>query len=486
MQKDSEDSQLSQYKDLIAFYEGEGTLTFRDSDAAIGCTFEAGQLQSGDIFLICCFPWNVTVDLRLAANNVSLFQGTTIEGYKLSADKIRGPHSLTISNKGKIAEYELIELEVVLMDNPVSSISFGVTNFEFLGIESAHYKTDRSRGTHLVLPIELPTSDGAKTFSIRPLQDYGTILERIKAVPRGIDVTCEIVIDQVQNGSVEKLKKTVGDLCDLLSVARGTFINWIYLEHRDEDSTVQSRLHSSRVTRPFEGLPIIDPGVNSIDQYTIPDTNEPLTDGRLDTKRFIETAYEVYANDTIRELYRRVIVTYLDARQGHWFIETRSAALAIAMEIVKDIAPTLLGLSEDNQIIPKTAFRKLNNRLREVINEEVLDENLGDRISAKLGELNRLSFRDLIKQVCQSIDLALPEHEIDLFGASRNKLVHSGRFYCMAATEKERKKIRPLSTPEDEFFFLISFLDRVILKMFKYSGQYINWSTPGHPQRLRI
>lgn len=46
---------LSFYGESLAAYSGEGTLTLEDTRTA-SCSFEAGQLKNGSVFLLCNFP----------------------------------------------------------------------------------------------------------------------------------------------------------------------------------------------------------------------------------------------------------------------------------------------------------------------------------------------------------------------------------------------------------------------------------------------
>ena len=69
----------------------------------------------------------------------------------------------------------------------------------------------------------------------------------------------------------------------------------------------------------------------------------------------------------------------------------------------------------------------------------------------------------------------MPSSEIELFLKCRDYLVHTGRFYSQAATAEDRDEVPPSATPFEEFCFLISFLDRLYLKLFGYSGPYFDW-----------
>ena len=103
------------------------------------------------------------------------------------------------------------------------------------------------------------------------------------------------------------------------------------------------------------------------------------------------------------------------------------------------------------------------------------------KMMRKTGELNRTSFRELLGCLCADIRLPVDRNDINLFIQCRNSLVHKGQFYCISATDKERKQCRPKQTEGAEYLFLVSFLDRIFLKLFDYSGPYMDWSS-GRPE----
>jgi hypothetical protein len=78
-----------------------------------------------------------------------------------------------------------------------------------------------------------------------------------------------------------------------------------------------------------------------------------------------------------------------------------------------------------------------------------------------------------------------PEEEVKLFVESRNSLIHKGDFYYNTAEPRKRKKC-PLSSAVEEYFFLVNFLDRVFLKLFGYSGPYMDWRQPFSPQHSTL
>jgi hypothetical protein len=92
----------------------------------------------------------------------------------------------------------------------------------------------------------------------------------------------------------------------------------------------------------------------------------------------------------------------------------------------------------------------------------------------KLKMLNRVSFVSLLKNLAKEIDLPVERGELRLFTASRDSLIHQGCFYCQSAAQGpiEGLKIRQ---PSDEYCFMLSFLDRLLLRLLDYRGSYHDW-----------
>jgi hypothetical protein len=100
----------------------------------------------------------------------------------------------------------------------------------------------------------------------------------------------------------------------------------------------------------------------------------------------------------------------------------------------------------------------------------------------KVRGLNRAAFRGILKALCRHASLTVPSKEIELFILCRDYLVHTGQFDCQGGTAEEWANVPPAATPLEEFCFLISFLDRVFLKLFGYSGDYFDWRDFPHDQ----
>lgn len=70
------------------------------------------------------------------------------------------------------------------------------------------------------------------------------------------------------------------------------------------------------------------------------------------------------------------------------------------------------------------------------------------------------------------IELPMEDKDICLFINSRNTLIHQGKFYCK--NKESDPNCQPLPNVVDEYFFIVNILDKTMLRLVGYRGQYIN------------
>ena len=453
---------LSTYGVCLAVYKGTGQLTL-DTGNVVKCAFEAGQLVSGDVILLCAsesltFPFP---DLK-----VSSFCGTTREGITLSSNnKITEFNYLPNRPDGQggcWAAFRLSELEVSLMkDRIIQSAHFGITNFKF----SPTLVSKKSNGSTSSLPLTLKDKTQTHSLEIKHIENYEKILNRVRTL-KSIDVTCEAVttISSIAEGKM--LEDIISNLCQVLSVARGTKIQWVYCDYYDKDEKLVSRIHRTHVTKPFCPMCIIDSGV----------------EGRKETQSFIEGAYINYVSRRIDyQLDKGTIDTYLDAKSEGDYLEMRGAKLAVALEKLKAVFLKLPSTTTNEFVIDDTIFEGLSSELKDAasafLTAKKVKPEARSGIYENLTGLNRKSFKKLLGDFFTDIGISLSPADIKLFIQCRNKLVHAGDFYCNAATPDERRKCPPLSSPAEEYYFMVNFLDKIFLRLLGYSGEYCDYNT---------
>lgn len=449
--------QLSDYGDCIATYKGTGAVT-TPQGVATRCAFRAGQLQDGSILL----------GLRMGDSSQrtgAQFRGVASDGSELSADiglmryqRIKQGRTFVVD-----AIHETNRLTVTTVTRrQAHETRFGLTNLQLLGTE-----TDGS------LPLALPIDDRTVRLVIRPLASYDAIMAQVKSA-RGIEPTCEAVIDMSENVERGKTEEIINNLCYLLSVARGTKVNWIYLDEYDEEGVLVAREHHARVTKKWCPLALIDTvaGWGGV------------------TRDFVEAAFPVFVSKRQRfQLDSMLIDAYLDGKAEGDYLQMRGVKLAVALEVLKAVYLRQDESMNEGYILPVEEFNKhataIQKQFRCDLKTMGFDKATREGLinDGSIRGLNRLPFRLVIQSICKEIGFDPGGQVIKHFVAYRNSLIHNGRFYCELPSSERAPRVKALATPAQEYFFLLHFLDRLLLRLLGYSGPYIDWSVPGGPVR---
>jgi hypothetical protein len=465
-----EQSLLKDYGYYLCVYHGKGIITLEGGEK-FDCLFEAGQLADGQVLLLCDFLPPLPTYLSISATK---FEGTTSGGFRICATEAFSETSYLPDipidrSSGVRAAFHIHKIVIQIAEGGQSqSLHFGITNFEFIGTEP----TRRSENSfYCILPLNLQNDSQVTKVLIKPLELYEKIMDRVQTL-KNIEVTCEAIVDIIPDGDIAQVTEVVNDLCYIVSVARGTKVQWVYCDQYNLEGKIIKRTHSSRITKPYCPLKII----------------HPLAGGGKETKAFIEQTYPAYVNKRKRyNLDKGTIDAYLDAKAEADYLEMRGIKLAVAMEILKSVFIELLDVPMKGTILEEEKFKELSPGLCKEMDEFLQAEKI-DRDSRKamcnnkkVLELNRRSFAHFLKKLCRHIDLRIGEDDIKLFVQCRNKLVHDGRFYCAIATPDEQNECKPLPSKSHEYRFLVNFLDRVFLKLLGYNGPYIDWRIPSNP-----
>jgi hypothetical protein len=287
-------------------------------------------------------------------------------------------------------------------------------------------------------------------------------------------VTCEAILELEEGMDQRRAEEIIDDLCHILSVARGTKVQWIYFHECDSEGRAVRRCHRSRITRAYKPSGVVFDGFTGFDQ----------------TKQFVESVYPSYV--VRREAYRLnrgLIDAYLESKATDDLIERRAIKLTVSLEMLKNLFLTSPGSSVREFVIDKNRFKRLTERLRTAIKEVLRGEDLEpeyiNSMCAKINELNRTSFKEVLIGLFNEIGFSPEQDEISLFVRCRNALVHTGQFYQPGDHERRFLYFSPPSSeeraPETDYLagylFVLNFLDRVFLKLLGYSGHYINWKS---------
>ena len=103
------------------------------------------------------------------------------------------------------------------------------------------------------LDLRLSDPRGTIETHIEPLAEYSHISTELSTI-RGIALTSELAIDVNALPAGVDPDELVSDICLLLSVARGTRIQWLYRRDEDLDGSELSATYRSQLTRPYQGF----------------------------------------------------------------------------------------------------------------------------------------------------------------------------------------------------------------------------------------
>lgn len=505
---ETDNSSLKQYEtkycmNFIMKYFGEKGFLIGEDGTELPCKFEAGQLENGKIILICdcsildldrknffpeLYSKNVSAhNLRLVmsgnisskGNQSNIFQqleklnsfnGITSDGFNITG-KVRRYINTDYGSSNYCIKLEYYLNELILNAKEKENIQymvFGITNFKFIGN-----------------PIKLDIK-GTKGLTIQKRKRYDEALDFLK-ISKGSRVTCDLIVE-LDNYN-KKLEEIVDDLCDIMSIALGTRVQWIYYSLNSEEKIVSWK-HVSKVTKPCYFTEIID---------------------YRDLKNFLESSYVALAekSNLLRHdegTAKPLINAYLDAKAENDYLEGRGIKLVVVMEMLKDSFTRYKPMTQS--IINKNCFSSkksaIKSALKEAIELSVKKESeekseqekvkiineIQEIMFAKISEINKISFKEILQNLCDAINLQIDPKDLQSVIDSRNKLIHEGKFLCKADSKKEKytniKDYPQFKDPEHEYFFLMNFVDQCFLKLLHYKGYYYKWESVHDIKRVEL
>ncbi|HII92487.1 MAG TPA: hypothetical protein HA262_10055 [Methanosarcina sp.] len=468
----------------MEYYGDEGVLKSEDG-IELKCKFEVGQLENGDIVLVCDVSIHDLQQFFPEPNNLeksSIFEIKYFMAWFPSevfsffrrftsfkcevCDKFISDNLINvtgiISNVSRIdneslQDYNSSQVTVVYsmrelavnMDTTekLHYIAFGLTNFIF--------GEDKSCEETLKLDI-----GRVKSLTIIKKKKYEDIVNFLE-IFRGICLTCEVLVGFDNRIDIEKSKEIVTDLCTIMSIARGTTVNWVYYNVYSEEWKILLRKHENRVTKKYETTNIIDKNLD-------------------DTKKFLEEAYTAFnEKNNLLKNNKRITYAYLDAKARNDDLNAKGIKLVVVIEILTNAFLDSPSSSMNRHIVDENLFNKLINPIKKAIKDTLKgndNKTVRSLMYQKLEELNRISFSNIVSDLCQKAGLKVKRDDIELFVKCRNKLVHEGTFYSKFATIEDKKRWPVLEDESLEYLFLLNFVDQILLGLLKYKAEYISRS----------
>jgi hypothetical protein len=145
-------------------------------------------------------------------------------------------------------------------------------------------------------------------------------LHRMVMTQKTSAVLAELIIDSAAVADHNQLSQAVSDLCLVLSVMRGTKVQWIYRQDWHERQVIKT-IHRAGLTKAYSPLAPLGYEYESAS----------------DCERFVKVGVAALSTSPILQADRTVIDAYLDAKVEHDFLETRAAKVALALEKLKQV-----------------------------------------------------------------------------------------------------------------------------------------------------
>ncbi len=438
----------SEYGKPIRTYRGRGVARFL-GNTRLPCQVRITQVENGVILIRCLFipknarglPFSSDLHIESLSGHIDCGLKFKTQG-KLFLGRVTtratGYSTITL-----VGQEVIFEAKTVTSSN--SLFKFSLVNFEFLGNEPAVRYLKKGSQTveehYLSLKLALPWGK----VNIHPVSNSTQVLNRIKA-QKGIAVTSEAIVSTLPRSNFTETVARLEELCRLLSLSRGTKINWVNAESLDSGGNLTPVVLKNSITWPFSSLTLID--------YRNPN----------DTMTFIEKVYPAYLKYRDRYNLDIAIEQYLDAKRETAYLETRGLAAVALVDSLQQLYASGHGLTEIVNGFSKRKYR-FREYLKNFITSTFPNTQIGElnEVLQKIPELNRRSFLNLLKEWTSDLGLQIPDSELSAIRDTRNSLAHSMRFKSTASHGKVR-----------EYFRLINLINQVFLKLLEYQGYYIN------------
>ena len=434
--------------EVLRAYRGKSIAKFSDG-AKLPCQVRIQQLEDGKILVRCLFAPKHALGLLFRTDlKIESLVGRVQSGltFRTEGDLFqRASNYKTTGWYTIVLNAQQIDIGSQTTAKSGSVCKFSLVNFEFFGNLPAKRIVKKGSQTveshYKCLKLDLPWGN----VVVHPVPSYEQVLNKIR-IQKGIAVTSEAMVSVPPAGNFSEVSGKVDELCRLLSLARGTKINWISAESIESSGNPTYIILKNSVTWPFSSLVLID------DQN--PD----------DTPLFIQTAYPAYLR--CRNSYNLdvAIEQYLDAKRETACLETRGLAAVALVDSLQQLYASQNNLAEIVQ-----GFSKQKKKVRKYVNTslksafpDIKDEELHEMLQ-KISELNRRSFLDLLRTWTNALGLKMVDYELGAVKDTRNSLAHG---LCFRSTN-QREKVR-------EYFRLINLINQIFLKLLGYSGQYVH------------
>lgn len=429
---------LSNYGARRKVFQGKGIATFNDG-SEVQARYTLVQLADADLL----FSIHVNRSMwdflggTLAAESL---RGTLQDGRPVNAHGFLTKESKQSTQAktrliGYTSGWEIGETNF----REASLISFDIVNFRFFGTENEEFiEGDTKRATSSLMKLSL----GKREFTLRWEEDYDQAVASLRA-QQGVQVTCTVSTKIEDSAEIDAVIADVETLCDVMTVARGTLVNWTSFDVKSKQSEILFSRYRNSITRRFAGTELI----NSTD--------------RQSTKSFLERGFsrcqEIAPDFQIRKIAR----AFTETKAGP-FIESRSLLIGVLVEYIASVRARIDNRTYflDQEVFESRwdSFKPNVLASLKLTYPELVSKHVG-AIMSNIRGLNRRPFSWKINNLAKWLNIKFEKGEVEKFVKTRNSLAHEGRF-----PESE--------TPVIHYLRMQHFIDRVMLRLFDYQGSY--------------
>lgn len=456
--------EAQRYGSFISTYSGQGHFHYRDGHKSADVPFWAGQSSGGHVILAC---QDIELDLN-AGDRLESFMGETDSGLQFATSgRLRvDSNGLRWTSEQSVFRRTLvipasIAIEPCALPANIANVSYGLTNLMFQGTEGSAWNESQD-----VMSISLGFPDSDHVFAAHLVRrpDYDAQESILRAV-QGTVPTAELRLRLGPTLPLASADDLASDLCRVLSVAKGTRVQWTYRHLADENWHAVSTQHVGRIPA----------------SYSVAQVVGSATDDGPIMQRFIETAYPAYISK--RHLYGLdfgILDAYLDAKADSDFLNMKALKLVITMEMLARAHLRATSAEESQGILSpeelRTCLAALRSAVRNCLKGSGVNAGRANRIAGRVAELNRRPFEDILEQLFDGVGLKVSREERTVFAGCRNSLAHDGQFWSSRVPPDDNCPfVHGWEGNKEEYFFLESLLDRVILRLLEYDGPYLDW-----------
>lgn len=429
---------LNYYGSRRKVFQGKGIASFTNG-SEVQASFSLVQLT--DVNLLVSIDvkqkmWNFLANsFELDGLRGTLQDGRPINAYGFFIKESKQTTQSKTSLVGYTSGWEIGEKNF----QQASFICFDIVNFRFDGTETEVFiegKTQRTTSSSMRLSL------GKREFTLRWTKNYDQAVATLRA-QQGVQVTCTVSTKIEDSTELEAVITDVETLCDVMTVARGTLVNWVSFEVKSKKSDILFSRYRNSITRRFSGIELIS------------------SSDRQSSKSFLERGFsrcqEIAPDFQIRKIAR----AFTETRAGA-FIESRSLLIGVLIEYIASVRARI-----DNRtyFLNQEVFEKRWESFKpnvlialESTYPEIVSKHLG-AIMNNIRGLNRRPFSWKINNLSKWLNIEFEKGEVEKFVKVRNSLAHEGRF-----PESE--------TPAKHYQRMQHFIDRVMLRLFDYHGSY--------------